>query len=109
MQLEPGHVAQSVTYLTANPRVASLIPVRPNTEIDCGIISTAILLLSADSRKVVVSYKPKYVNKVLVNILVKLAQLDRPDMTIAVDWDVKHQTKQTKHATSNQIFKTYTL
>ena len=32
-----------------------------------------ILLPSADSRRVVVSYKRKYVNKVLVN-LVKLAQ-----------------------------------
>ena len=39
---------------------------------------------------------------VLVNYLVKLAQeksvvrlTDHPDMTIAVDWDVKHQNKQT--------------
>ena len=24
---------------------------------------------------------------------------DHPDMTIAVDWDVKHQTKQSKSAT----------
>ena len=45
-----------------------------------------------------------YVYEVLVNRLVKLAQLksvvrwtDRPDMAIAVDWDVKHQTKQTKN------------
>ena len=37
-------------------------------------ISTAILLHSAVSRKVVVSYKQKYVHKVLVNLLVKLAQ-----------------------------------
>ena len=29
---------------------------------------------SADSRRAVVSYKPKYVHKVLVNGLVKLAQ-----------------------------------
>ena len=33
-----------------------------------------ILLPSADSRRVVVSYKQKYVHKVLVNRLVKLAQ-----------------------------------
>ena len=40
-------------------------------------------------------------HEVLVNCLVKLAQeksvvrlTDRPNMTIAVDWDVKHQTKQ---------------
>ena len=53
----------------------------------------AILLPSADSRRVVVNYKRKYVHEVLVNSLVKLAQekrvvrwTDRPDMTIAVDW-----------------------
>ena len=43
----------------------------------CGdheIISMAILLPSADSRRVVVSYKRKYVHKVLVNCLVKIAQ-----------------------------------
>ena len=38
------------------------------------IISMAILLPSADSRRVVVSYKRKYMHKVLVNRLVKLAQ-----------------------------------
>ena len=36
--------------------------------------TTAILLPSADSRRVVVSYKRKYVHEVLVNHLVKLAQ-----------------------------------
>ena len=44
-------------------------------EIDHEIISTAILLPSADSRRGVVSYKGKYVHEVLVNrLLVKLAQ-----------------------------------
>ena len=43
-------------------------------DIDHEIISTAILLPFADSRRVVVSYKQKYVHKVLVNPLVKLAQ-----------------------------------
>ena len=42
-------------------------------EIEHEIISTDILLLSADSRRVVVSYKRKYVHKVLVNRLVKFA------------------------------------
>ena len=83
--------------LTADPGVASLIPARSHTfvEIDHEIISTAILLPSADSRRVFVSYKLKYLHKVLVNHLVKLAQekivvrrTDRPDMTIAVDWDI---------------------
>ena len=43
-------------------------------EIDHKIISMVILLPSADSRKVVVTYKRKYVHEVLVNCLVKLAQ-----------------------------------
>ena len=42
-------------------------------EIDHEIISMAILLPSSDSRKVVVSYKRKYVHEALVNCLVKLA------------------------------------
>ena len=43
-------------------------------EIDHEIISTAILVPSADSRRVVVCYKRKYVHEVLVNHLIKLAQ-----------------------------------
>ena len=54
--LKPGRVAQSVTCLatdaslTADPGVASLIPVRSHTfvEIDHEIISTVILLPSAE-------------------------------------------------------------
>ena len=71
----PGQVAQSVTYLTADscltadPGVKSLIPAPVHTfvEIDHEIISAAILIPCADSRRVVVSYKRKYVHKVLVN------------------------------------------
>ena len=56
---QPGRVAQSVTCLatdaclTADPGVASSIPVRSHTfvEIDHEIISTVILLPSADSFK----------------------------------------------------------
>ena len=56
---EPGRVAQSVTCLatdaclTADPGVASSIPVRSHTfvEIDHEMISTVILLPSADSIK----------------------------------------------------------
>ena len=92
------------------PRL-NYIPARFHTfvEIDHEIISTAILLPSADSREVVVNYKGKYVHKVLVNRLVKLAQekgvvwwTDCPNMTIAVDWDVKHQTKQTNSLSYTQ-------
>ena len=79
----PGRVGQSVTCLatdaslTADPGVASSIPVRSHTfvEIDHEIISTVILLLPLNhSRRVVVSYKRKYVHEVLVNCLFKLAQ-----------------------------------
>ena len=57
--VKPGHVAQSVTCLatdvclTADPGVTSPIPVRSHTfvEIDHEIISTLILLPSADSFK----------------------------------------------------------
>ena len=50
---------QSVMCLTADSGVASSIPAIFHTfmEIDLEIISTAILLPSADSRRVVVSYK----------------------------------------------------
>ena len=79
----PGCVAQSVTCLatdaclTADPGVASSIPARYHTfvEIDHEIISTVILLLPLIySRRVVVSYKQKYVHKLLVNRLLKPAQ-----------------------------------
>ena len=57
------------TCLTADPGSASLF-----MEIDQQIISTAILIPSADSRRAVVSYKRKYVHEVLINCLVKHAQ-----------------------------------
>ena len=58
-KLLPGRVVQLVTclatdaYLTADPGVASLIPAQSHTfvEIDHEIISTVILLPSADSFK----------------------------------------------------------
>ena len=79
----PGRVAQSVTCLatdaclTADPGVASSIPARSHTfvEIDHEIISTVISSLPLIySRRVVVSYKRKYVHKLLVNRLFKPAQ-----------------------------------
>ena len=43
--------------------------------VDYKLISTVIILPSAESfRRIVVSYKRKYVHKVLVNCLFKLAQ-----------------------------------
>ena len=62
--------------LTADPGVTSLIPAQSHSfmEIDHEIISSVIFLPSAGSRRFVVGYKRKYVHKVLVNRLVKLAQ-----------------------------------
>ena len=76
-------VAQSVTCLatdaslTADPGVASSIPARSYTfvEIDHEIISTAILLPSAESfKKGCCQLQAKVVHEVLVNCLSKLAQ-----------------------------------
>ena len=75
----PGRIAQSVTCLatdaclTADQGVASSIPVRPHTfvEIDHEMI---LLLPLIHSRRVVVSYKRKYVHELLVNRLFKPAQ-----------------------------------
>ena len=77
LRYRPGCIGQSVRCLTvdacmtADPGVGSSIPARSNTfvEIDLEIISTVIILPSVDSRRVV-SYKRKYVLKVMV----KLAQ-----------------------------------
>ena len=79
-----GRIGQSVTCLTADvhvcltadPGVASSIPAWSCTfvEIYHEIISMVILLPFADSRWVVVSSKGKYVYKVMVDRLVKLAQ-----------------------------------
>ena len=56
--------------LTSDPRVRSLIPARSHTfvQIDYEIISTVILLPSAES---FIRYKRKYVQQVLVNCLFK--------------------------------------
>ena len=63
-----GPIAQSVMCLTADPGVASSILALSHTfmKIDHEIISTTILLPSADSRRFVVSYKQKYVHEVLL-------------------------------------------
>ena len=79
----PGRVAQSVTCLatdaclTAIPGVASSIPTRSHTfvEIDHEIISTVILLPSADSfKKGCCQLQAKYVHESLVIRLFKPAQ-----------------------------------
>ena len=65
----PGRVAQSVTSLAADPGVASSIPALSHTFVEIGHSPPA------DSfKKVVVSYKRKYVHQLLVNRLFKPAQ-----------------------------------
>ena len=65
----PGRVAQSVTCLatdaclTADPGIVSSIPARSHTFVEID-----------HSRRVAVSYKRKYVHKLLVNRLFKPAQ-----------------------------------
>ena len=74
----PGRIAQSAkcqaadTCLTLDPGVARSIPVRSHTFVENGH-ETVIHLPSADSRRIAVSYKRKYVHEVLVTCLVKLA------------------------------------
>ena len=84
--LVPGRVAQSVTCLvtdaklTADPGVASSIPARSHTfiEIDHEIISTVILLPSAESfMKGCCQLQAKVCARLLVNCLFKLVQEKR--------------------------------
>ena len=68
-----GPLMQSVTHLTADSGVASLILARLYTfvETDYEIICNVNSPPYADSRRVVVSYKRKYVHEVLVDHFVK--------------------------------------
>ena len=73
-----GRIPQSVICLTADPGVASLIrgPARSHSleEIDQEILLWPFFSLLLIQEWVVASYKQRYVHKVLVNCLVKLAQ-----------------------------------
>ena len=66
----------NIVGILSNPGVASYIPVQSHkfVEIDHEIVSMAILVPYADTRRVVVCYKRKHVHQVLVNHLVKLVQ-----------------------------------
>ena len=80
----PTHVLESHQYIKTDTCLAAdqlqihglrvRSPSLTFTEIDHEIISMAFLLPSGDSRRVVVSYKRRYVHEALVNRLVKLAQ-----------------------------------
>ena len=75
-----GRVAQSVTCLatdaclTADPGVASSIPARYHTFVEIDHENNFSSLPLIYSRRVVVSYKRKYVHKLLVNRLLKPAK-----------------------------------
>ena len=60
--------------LTADPGVASSIPVRSHTFVEIDHDTVILLLPLIHSRRVVVSYKQKYVHELLVNRLFKPAQ-----------------------------------
>ena len=110
-----GRVAQSVTCLatdaclTAIPGVVSSIPARSHTfvEIDHEIISTVILLPSADSfKKGCCQLQAKVCARITGYLLVQACPgksvvrwTDRPAMTIAVDLGRK-ATKQTNKKTT---------
>ena len=93
---------QSVASLIAYPGVVSSIPTWSHTfmKIDHEMFSTVILLLPLIQEKLV-SVKRKYEHEVLVNCLSQACPeksvvrlTDHLGMTIAVDLDVKLQTKQ---------------
>ena len=113
----PGRVAQSVTCLatdaclTADPGVASSIPARYHTfvEIDHEIISTVILLPSADLfKKGCCQLQAKVCAQITGKPLAQACPgksvvkwTDRPAMTIAVDMGRKaNKQKQNSHAAS---------
>ena len=102
LNVGPGSIAQSVASQIADPGIVSLIPTWSHTfmKIDHEIFSTVILLLPLIQEKVV-SVKGKYEHEVLVYRLSQACPeksvvrlTDHLGMTIAVDWDVKLQTKQ---------------
>ena len=100
IETEGSQVQASPASLLCGPWARHIFPslvlFQPRKTRPC-LTERLCLLPSTDLRWIVVSYKRKYVHEVLVNCLVKLAQekcvimwTDRPDMTIAVEWDVKH-------------------
>ena len=101
MLLSSGHqvLKQHLTGVTSSILAQS----HTFVEIDHEILQSVSSLPLIYSRLVLVIYKQKYVHELLVNCLSKLVQeivwlgelTVGPPMTIAVDWDVKQQNKQT--------------
>ena len=115
-----GRIEQLVTCLatdaclTADPGVARRsqpIPLLTFVEIDHKIISKVILLPSADSfKKGCCQLQAKVCAQSIGYPLVQACPgkkmvrcTDRPDMTIAVDWDLKQQIKQKKPSTTEPL------
>ena len=66
MHSSPDKLITNILYVLLQIQGMQVLSTLSNTfaEIDHEIISTAILVPSADSKRVVVSYKGKYVHKV---------------------------------------------
>ena len=74
----PGRIVLSVAMPAADPEVTCLILTWSHTLVEIGHdINFCFHSPPADSRRVVVSYKTNYVHEVLVNPLVKLAQVKK--------------------------------
>ena len=69
MLAHPAELLQAVMCVTADPGDASSILAQSHAFIDHEIISMAILLPSADSRRVVVSYKGNFKQYYQSNLL----------------------------------------
>ena len=96
----PGLIAQSVARLIADPGVVSLIPARSHTfvEIDNEIFSMDILLLPLIQEGLVSVISESMCTKYWLNAKSSLPRkkCGYVNITIAIDWDVKQQTKQNK-------------
>ena len=90
----PGHVAQLVASPTANPEFESSIPCHTFVEIAHEIISMVILLLQLIQEGMLSVTSKKAQSTALSQACPGKSVVrwtDCPDMTIAVDWDVKNK------------------
>ena len=109
-----GHSNKACLHFSTQKRVASSIPVRSHTfvEIDHEIISTVILLPSADSfKKGCCQLQAKVCARITGYPLVQACPgksvvrwTDRPAMTIAVDLERKATKQTNKQTTQKHIF-----
>ena len=70
----PLYYTRGTQYIPFNTELHPARQHNPVSNVSDYRICTTILLPSSDSRRVIVSYKRKYVHEVLVTHIVKLAQ-----------------------------------